>query len=164
MKSITLQNFEIPDPSSPDIDKNRYRVFLFWNRRTSFTDRKKMLKFLSGASRELTYSATELIQLSKELYDLASDAFIAIDSWTGTEIESFTKIYENLNIAFRSHGPNSHVYIFKGIYDCIITLERISKRLIALYKKRNQFLQVRQLEIMLNRIQEVKNRVDRIGV
>jgi len=153
----------MPDSTSDYIDRNKYRVFLFWERRVNFTDRKKMLKFLTGASRELTYSMTEISEISKDLFSVAADAFIAIDSWNGSEIASFSSVYASLHRASKSHGPNSHVYIFKGIYDSIITLKGISERLISLHKAKNQFLQVRQLEIMLNRINAVKERVDHIG-
>lgn len=163
MKSISLQIFDIPDKQSDYIDRNKYRVFLFWERRVNFTDRKKMLKFLAGASRELTYSLTEITEISKSLFTLSADAFIFIDSWNGSEIGSFATVFDNLQKAVKSHGPNSHVYIFKGIYDSIITLSGICTRLIHLYKSKNQFLQVRQLEIMLNRITALKDRIDRIG-
>jgi len=163
MKSISLQIFDIPDKQSEYVDKKKYRVFLFWERRINFTDRKKMLKFLAGASRELTYTMTEIAEISKDLFCVASDAFIAIDSWQGNEFGSFSTVFANLNRAYKSTGINSHVYIFKSLYDAIITLKGICERLIALYKSKNQFLQVRQLEIMLNRIIEVQKRIDRIG-
>lgn len=163
MKSISLQVFDIPDKQSEYVDRKKYGVYLFWERRIKFTDRKKMLKFLAGASRELTYTMTELTGISKELFNQAADAFIAIDSWNGSELASFSGVFANLHKASHSHGPNSHTYIFKAIYDSIITLKGICNRLIALYKAKNQFLPVRQLEIMLNRIDCVKERIDRIG-
>lgn len=164
MKAISLQIFDMPDKQSDYIDRKKYGVFLFWERRVNFTDRKKMISFLAGASRELTYSMTEIAEISTELFSLASDAFISIDSWNGSEFASFAVVYSGLHRAVRSNGPNSHVYIFKGIYDSIISLTGICNRLIMLYKAKNQFLQVRKLEIMLNRINAVKQRIDNIGV
>ncbi len=163
MKSICLQIFEIPDRSSEIIDRNRYSVFLFWERRVKFTDRKKMLKFLSGASKELTYTVTEIIHVSKDLFRIGSDAFILIDSWDAKELDYFIGVFKNINSATNFSGPNSHSYIFKSIYDALSELEYISKKLITLYKGRNQFLQIRELEIILNRINGIKERVDRIG-
>lgn len=163
MKSISLQIFETPDEQSEYIDRKKYSVFLFWERRTNFTDRKKMISFLAGASKELTYTLTEIAEISKDVYALAVDAFIAIDSWNGNEFASFSTVFANLHKAVKSNGPNSHTYIFKSIYDSIISLTSICERLCDIYKKKNMFLQVRQLEIMLNRIEVIKKRVDNIG-
>lgn len=164
MKAITLQNFEIPDYSSDIIDRQKYSVFLFWERRVKFTDRKKVIKFLAGASRELTYSLFEISELAKDLFSLSADAFVYIDSCNGSEIASFNTVYSSLYKACNSTGENSHGFIFKHIYDSLIALEHITKRLKSMYKERNHFLQVKQLDIMLNRIDDVRRRIDRIGV
>lgn len=164
MKAITLQNFEIPDESSEYIDRRKYSIFLFWERRVKFTDRKKVLRFLAGASRELTYSMFEISEVSKDLFAIAADAFVYIDSWQGSEFSSFSSVFSSLNKACNSTGENSHAFIFKHIYDSLISLEHTARRLKDLYRTRNQFLQVRQLDIMLNRITEIRNRIDRIGV
>lgn len=164
MKSITLQNFDIPDSDSDYIDKKKYSVFLFWERKIRFTDRKKMLSFLVGASKELTYSMVEITQVSKDLFALSADAFIYIDSWSANEMQSFNAIYVSLNKACNSNGPNSHAFIFKHMYDSLNSMEFVANRLKSLYRQRNQFLQIKQLDIMLNRIMEIRARMDRIGV
>ena len=164
MKAITLQNFEIPDSDSDLTDRKKYRVFLFWERRVKFTDRKKMLSFLAGASKELTYSMVEITQVSKDLFALAADGFVYFENWNGDEIHSFNTIFNSLNRACNSTGANSHAFIFKHMYDSLIALEHIAKRLNTLYRQRNQFLQVKQIDIMLNRISEIRARIDRIGI
>lgn len=163
MKVITLQNFESPDNTSDLSEARKYRVFLFWERRVSFTDRKQMLKFLVAASNELNYSIAEILQINKELFAIASDAFLLIESLKPEELLFVHNVPHSLYAAYNATGANAHAFIFKYIYDSLSELERVNKRLLKAMKARKQTLLAKQLNIMLNRIIAVRIRVDGIG-
>lgn len=165
MKAITLRYFNEPKKSSDYIKDKQYSAFLFWGKTVRLSDRKRMLAFLSAASRMLTEHYTELtFMLADAIREaLASYLMLSIKD----QQQSWMYIAEarkSLEFAATKSGdgPDDCTFIVSNMLSVADSIRSICLECEKVYAEKKSYHDIRRIRIMLNRLEEIKKRIENL--
>lgn len=165
MKAISLRHFKSPNKSSDYTKDKQYSVFLFWGKTVRLSDKKRMLAFLAAASRMLTDSYIELVWMLPEAVKEALTAYLMLN------IKDKQQCWLNIDEARKAIefiptksgcGQNDCTHIVQSLMTTIHAIAAVYKECEVTYAEKKSFTDQRRVKIALNRLTEIKKRIENI--
>ena len=163
MKAINLKSFTLPDITSHYIERKSYSVFLHWNQSALFTNRKKMLAFISEVNRLLTNDLYELVDLYSELHNEYWQLWFYMDK----NVPVYSKardlceyhlgsVPQLLNLIIeRSSGPNGNFLTVNAFVKIIYSLKKTSSLLDEIRIDRRNPVESRKIRLIQRRLEAI---------
>lgn len=166
MKVINLQHYETPDKTSLYIKKRNYSIALGNGLTRRFSNRNNLTAFITHINKELNIYLFEILSILTESYREIYKLFLHVDHFRALNnaIRSLHDVDRSLQFAIdRSSYPNGNHFTFHHLNNAIENIQFTIKKMITIRKKKNQYLEVRFLEIISNRLTELSTKLNNLG-
>jgi len=163
IKEIKLVNYTLPNMSSSYKEQRVYTILLGNGIKRSFTSKNYLTYYLNRVNADLNNCLTEATELLGLTYMEYYKTWKYLNRKTIQRKLFDAEDYLNKAVT-KCQLPNGNHFTFKHMYYAIDNIIDVLTTIIKYKKKMNQYMSVNSMELTLNRIENLKTKLDNIGI